>query len=112
MVVLHHIGGVGEKEVGVGLEMDDAVVDEEAAVALHEVRRCQPLAGVLHLGVAERQPYFLHFARGKEAVDNLDVGTQESHVSKSLLQSLCGSRPHAGSLDVDTYEVHVGIALG
>ena len=60
MVVLYHVGGVGKEEVGVGLQMDDAAVDEELAVALHEVGRREALAGVLHLRVAEGEPDLLH----------------------------------------------------
>ena len=36
MVALSHIGCVGEEEVGVGFQVDEAPVDEEAAVALQE----------------------------------------------------------------------------
>ena len=36
-VVLHHATGVGEKEVGVGLQMNRAAVDQKVPIALHEI---------------------------------------------------------------------------
>ena len=112
MIVPHHIGGVGEKEVGVGLQMDDATIDEELAIALHEIGRGKALAGILHLRVAEGEPDLLYLVGGEEALDDLDVGTEEGHILQSFVEGLGGSCPHAGSLDVDTDEVHVGVELG
>ena len=78
VILLHHICRIGEEEVGVGLQMNDAFVDEELPVSLHEVCRCEALAGILHLRVGEREPYLLHLVLGKEPLDDLDVGAEES----------------------------------
>ena len=62
MVLLDEIGGVGEEEVGVGLQMDEATVDKEMAIAIEEPCGGQSLAWILHLRIAERQPYLADFA--------------------------------------------------
>ena len=110
--MLYHVGGVGEEEVGVGLQVDEASVDEELAIAIQEIGAGESLAGVLHLGVGEGEPYLLHLARSEKTFYNLDVGAQKGHVLQSLFGCLCGSRPHASSFDVDTNEVDVRIELG
>ena len=51
------------------------------AVAFHERGTAEPLPRVLHLRVAERQPYLLHFAGGKEPVYDFYVGAQEGRVA-------------------------------
>ena len=110
--MLHHVGSVGEKEVGVGLQVDDAAVDEKLAVTLHEIRRRETLAGILHLRVGEGEPDLLHLVLGEESLDDLDVGAEESHILQSFVDGLGGPCPHAGSFDVDADEVDVGVALG
>ena len=85
VVVLDHQCGVGEEEVGVRLQVDDASVLQKVAVALHEPCGGEPLARVLHLGVAEGEPDFLYLVRGEETVDNLDVSAQEGNVLQTLL---------------------------
>ena len=112
MVVLHHVGGVGEEEVGVGLQVDDAAIDEKLAIALHEIGRRESLAGVLHLRVAEGEPDLLYLVLGKESLDDLDVRAEEGDVLQSFLECLGGTSPHAGTLDVDTDEIDVGVELG
>ena len=112
VVLLHHIGSIGEEEVRVGLEVDDAAIDEELAIAIHEPGGREALAWVLHLRVGEGKPYLLHLARSEEALDDLDVGAQEGYILQSLVEGLCGPSPHTGSLDIDTDEVHVGVELG
>ena len=87
--------------------MDDAAVNEESAVAVHEIGAGQSLAGVLHLRVAERQPYLLHLILPEEAVDNLNVRAQEGHILQPLLQGFGGTCPHTCALDVNTNEIHV-----
>ena len=67
---------------------------------------------MLHLRVREGEPYLLHLVLVEEAVYNLDIGAQESHVLQPFVQSLLGSRPHARALDVHAYEVDVGIFAG
>ena len=72
VVVLHHVGGVGEEEVGVGLQVDDATVDEEFAITLHEIGGGKTLAGILHLGVGEGEPDLLYFVFREEPLDDRD----------------------------------------
>ena len=74
MVGAEHLLGVGEEEVGVGLEVYDALVCEEAAVAAEEVGAGESLGGFLHLGVGEGEPYLADFVGGEELPDELDVG--------------------------------------
>ena len=112
VVMLHHVRGVGEEEVGVGLQVDDAAIDEELAIAVHEVGGREALARILHLGVGEGEPYLLYLVRSEEALDDLDIGTQEGDILQTLLEGLSSSRPHACSLDVDTNEVDVRVELG
>ena len=111
VVVLNQTGGVGEKEIGVGLQVDDAAVGEEAAIAFQEPRRRQPLAGTFHLRVAERQPYLLHFVGGEETVDELDAGAQECHILDAFLFHHFCAGPHACSLDVNANVVLAGKLL-
>ena len=112
LIVIHHIAGIGKEKVGVGLQMDQAVIDEETAIALHEIGRRETLARVLHLGVGEGEPYLLHLIFREESVDDLNVGAKESDILQSLIEGLSGSCPHAGTLDVDTNKIDVRIALG
>ena len=92
--------------------MNGTVVNQEMAVAVQEEGRRESLAWALHLRVAESEPDFLYLVFAEETVDDFDVSAQESHVGQFFFQSLCGSGPHAGTLDVNTDEVHVGIELG
>lgn len=109
MVEFHHEPRVSEEKVGIGLEMHDAAVDKEAAVALHEVGGSEALARILHLRVGKGEPYFLHLVGTEETVYYLDACTQEGYVSELFLQGLFCSRPHSCALDVDADEVDVGI---
>ena len=108
VIMLLHVCGIGEEEVGVGFQMHRSTVYEEVAIALKEECRGETLARVLHLRVAECEPYLLHLILAKEAVDNLDVGAQECHILQSVGYSLCGSCPHTCSLDVNANEVDIG----
>ena len=112
MVVLHHVRGVGKEEVGIGLQVDDATIDEELAIALHEIGGRETLAGILHLRVAEGEPDLLYLVFCEETVDDLDVRTEEGDVLQSFVEGLSGPRPHAGSFDIHPDEVHLGIELG
>ena len=112
VVALHHVARISEKEIGIGLEMHHAPIDEEMAVALHKISGGEAFARVLHLRIGEGQPDFLHLVGRKEPVDNLDAGAQESHVGQSLLQSELGTRPHAGAFDVDADEIHLREKFG
>ena len=89
--------------------MDNAVGHEELTIALHEIGGGETLAGVFHLGIAEGKPYLVHLIGSEESLDDLDVGAQESHILQSFVQGLRSTCPHAGSLDVHTDEVHIGI---
>ena len=112
VVVLHQQRRIGEEEVRVCLQVDEAPVGQEPAVALQKPGGGESLARILHLRVAEGEPYLLHLAPGEEVVYDFDVGTQEGHVLQPFLQGLRSPRPHACSLDVDADEVDVGKHLG
>ena len=73
-VCLDHVGGIGEEEVGVGLQVDETSVNEKMAVAVHEISTGEPFAWIFHLGVAEGKPYLLNLVFGKETVDDFDIG--------------------------------------
>ena len=112
LILIHHIRGVGEEEVGVCLEVNHSPINQEATIALKEVGGSEALTRILHLGVREGEPYLLHLAVAEETVNHLDVGAKESHILQSLLQSLSGTSPHPGSLDVHTYEVDMRKQFG
>ena len=109
LVLLHHISGIGKEEVGIGFQVYRPTVHQETAVTFHEVGRRQALPGVLHLRVAECQPYLLHLVWSEETVYYFNVGAQEGYILQPLFQGLCGTCPHPCSLDVDTDEVLVGV---
>ena len=112
VVDVHHITGIGEQEVGVGLQVHLAAISQEVTVALEEICGGEALARILHLRVTEREPDLLHLILSEEAVNDLDVGTEEGYVGQSFFQCLLGTGVHAGSLDVDTHEVDVRIEAG
>ena len=109
LVLFHHIGGIGEKEVGVGFQMYPSSISQETPVALHEEGGRKAFARILHLRIAEGEPDFLYFSFAEEPVDDLDVRTKESDVGESFVESLLGTLVHTGTLDVNPDEVHVGI---
>ena len=111
VVLFDQVGGIGEEKVRVGLQMDEATIGEEMAIAVEEPRGGESLTRVLHLWVAEGEPYLADFVRGEEAVDDLDIGAQEGHILQSFVQGLCGACPHAGALDVDANEIDIGKQL-
>ena len=111
-VVIDHDGRIGEEEVAVGLQVDDATVGEEASIAFEEEGAGEAFVYVLHLRVAESEPYLLHFAWSEEAVDNFDVGTQKRYITQVFLYGLFGSGVHACAFYVNPYEVDVGEELG
>ena len=88
--------------------MDNAPILQEAAIALQEIRARQSFPRVLHLRITECQPNLAHLIMAEEPVDNLNVRTQERHVLQSFLQRHLRTRPHAGTFDVNTDEVHLG----
>ena len=88
--------------------MHDAVGFEKRGIALQESRGGESLGHLLHLRVGEGNPYLVHFAGSKEAIDNLYIGTQERHIGHTLPQRVCSSRPHTGTLDIYSYKVLVG----
>ena len=90
MVLLNEIGGVGEEEVGVGLQMDKPTVGEELTVTIQEPSGRETLAWVLHLRITEGKPYLADFVLREEAVDDLDIGSQEGNVLQAFVQRLCG----------------------
>ena len=107
-VGLHHLAGVGEKELAVGLEVDEALAGEDFAVQLHEAGRGEPLVYLLHLRVGEGNPNLRHLARGEELRDQLDAGAEESDVRHPALQRLLGTTPHPRPLDIHADEVLPG----
>ena len=108
MVFLHHKVGVGEEEVGVGLEMNQSVVAQEVTIASQEVGGSEPFGDFLHLWVGESEPDFRHLIRCKKLVDKLNVGAQKAHVLQPCLFGFGGAAPHPCPLDVHTDEVLVG----
>ena len=107
LILFHHFLGVGEQEVRVGLKVYQTTIHQESSVSLHEVSGSKTFALVLHLGVAECEPYFLHLAICEEAINNLDICSEESHIRQSLFDSSLGTCPHACALDIYSYEVDI-----
>ena len=88
--------------------MHQSVLLHECAIALQKGGARKALGHLLHLRVREGEPHLAHLARGKEAVDELDVGAQEAHILHACSHCLLGSRPHACSLDIHSDIVLVG----
>ena len=103
--------GIGEEEVGVGLEVDAAAVAEKLTVAFKEISACEALRDLLHLWVREGEPYLTDLVRRKETLDELDVRAKEADVLHAALQGFLGSCPHSCALDVNADEVLVGCLL-
>ena len=91
--MLNEIRRVSKKKVGISLQMNDALVNQEMPVALQEVGGGEAFARVFHLRIAESEPKFLNLIGCKESVDDLDVGAQEGNVGEFFLQRLRGSCP-------------------
>ena len=100
--------GVGEEEVGISLQMYDAIIDQELAIAVEEEGGGEAFGDLLHLRVGEGEPNLCHFAWGEEIVDELDVRAEEPDVGQSITECFSGSAPHSSSLDIHTDEIHVG----
>ena len=89
--------------------MYQSAIAQETAIAFHEIGGRQTFRSLLHLRVGEGQPDFTDFVRSKEAVDDFDIRTQESHVLQTFLQGFRRSGPHACPLDVHPDEILVRI---
>lgn len=109
MVVFYQKGCVGEEEIGVGLEMDEATINKEMAITFEKPGAGEPFAWILHLRVTEGEPYLAHLVPVEEPVYDFYVSPEESHISKSLFEGLGSSSPHSCAFDIDSYEVHVRI---
>jgi len=68
--------------------MNNTTIYQETTITIHEEGRSQTLMHVLHLRIREGKPYLLHLIFAKETVDNLNAGTQESHILQPFFQSL------------------------
>ena len=109
LVFFHHVLSIGEHKVTVRLEVNQAVRSQELTISVHEVSGSKSLGSLLHLRIGEGQPNFTHFAFGKEAVNDFDVCTEKSHILQSFIQGISSTGPHAGTLDIDSDEVLVGV---
>ena len=90
--------------------MHYSVRSKNVAVTLEEQRRGETLGVFFHLRIRECEPYFTHLTGSEEVVDNLDVRAQKAYIRKTLAQSLSGTCPHARTLNIHSYEVHIRIA--
>ena len=68
-VSFNHVPGIGKHEVTVRLQMNDTVILQELAVALHEISGSKPFGSLLHLRVRESKPDLTHFIRSKKTVE-------------------------------------------
>ena len=91
--------------------MDQSSGLHDVSVAIHEAGASESLVDLLHLRVAESNPDFRHFVRGKELFNQLDVCSDKGDIAEVGLQGLGGTCPHACSFDVDANEILVGITL-
>ena len=89
--------------------MDNAAVNQELPIALHEVGGGETFPWVLHLRIAEGEPYLLHFVLGEETLDDLDVRAQEGDILQSFVERLSGTCPHTSPFDIDAYEIHLRV---
>jgi len=107
-VGLYHILGIGEKEVGVGLEMNQSAIDKKAAITFHEIGGGEPFARILHLRIGECEPDFLHLFLREEPIDDLNACAKKGHIAQLLLDGQFGTGPHTCAFDVNTDKIHVG----
>lgn len=109
VVFFHHALGVGEKEVGVGLEMYKSSIHQKTAIAFHEESGREAFARVFHLRVRECEPNLPHLASREKTIYNLNVGAKERHVGQAKPQSLLGACPHARPFYIHADEIDVWI---
>src|SRR5699024_245516 len=88
--------------------MNDTVILQELAVALHEISGSKPFCSLLHLRVRESKPDFTHFIRSKKADYDFGIRTQTGHILHARLQRLGSSRPHTGPFYIHSDEVLFG----
>ena len=85
VVFFHHAHGVGEKKVGVGLEMDKPSIHQKTAIAFHEVSGSEAFARDFHLRVRESEPNLPHLASREKTIYYLNIGAKERHVGQAKL---------------------------
>lgn len=75
------------------------------AVTAQEDGSREPVAGLVHLGVGEREPDFGHLAGCKEIGNQFDMGTQKGHIAETFADGFGCPVPHAGAFDIDADKV-------
>ena len=110
-VELHHGAGVGIEERAVGLETHHPAVGHNLAVKSHEACAGEAFGDLFHLRIGEGDPQLANLTGGKEAVEQFNLGAQESHVFQPEVAGLGGAGVHARALDVYSDEILVGIEL-
>ena len=61
--------------------MYDALILEETTVALHKVGAGESFARILHLRIAEGEPYLVNLIGSEKTVDNLYVGAKKGYIA-------------------------------
>ena len=111
-VFLHHQFRVGVHERRICLDMDDALVLQEMAIALHEIGGSQSLGGFLHLWVGKCEPDFNHFVFTKHLMNELNVGAKKTDIVQSFYHSRLCSMPHARAFDINPNKILIGKSAG
>src|SRR5690606_6966111 len=62
--------------------------------------------------IRKSNPQFIYFPLIKKLIQHLDLASQEGDVIQSFCKGDSTSLPYAGTLDVYTYEIPIGILLG
>ena len=99
-VLLNHIFGISEHEVAVSLQMNDSIGYQKLTVTFHKIGRISRLVAFFICGSEKVSQISLTSPSAKKPVDDLDVGTQESHILHAGLKRFGSSRPHTGAFDI------------
>ena len=96
----------------VTLDVHDAAGHHESSVPFEEDLRSDALGPllILGLGIGESEPDLADLTRGKEVMDEFNLGAEESHIGQPLFVAGLCTPPKAVALDVHTDEVPLWMA--
>ena len=86
----------------VGLQMHNATRLKEITITVHEKRSGETLLLASYLRISKCNPYLRDLTRSEERLDELDACAQETYILESMLLSILGALPKAGTFDIDT----------
>ena len=96
----------------VSLEVYNSARLEEITVARHEKRSRKALLLAPYLRISKGDPDLGDLSGSKKGLDELDTGTEKSHIGKAVFLSVLGAFPKAGALDVYSDIIARWVSLG